>query len=88
MRVILASVLLLSAPALAQQKLTDVPPEVLSPTLTRGWQMQPPSLTPEQQTELALRWAEEPSGIYPWSFEQGDRTFSGHRPTTVGQGSR
>ncbi len=89
MRVILVSVLLISArPVLAQHKLTDIPPELLSPTLMQGWQMQPPSLTPEQQTEFALRWAGEPNGLYARSFEGGNRTAAGPRPSTVGQGSR
>jgi len=88
MRIIIAAALALSAPAFAQQNVTDVPPNLFSPSLLRGWQVQPVSSSPGEQAQLALRWAQEPTGIQAKSFEKNDRKFTGQQRSTVGQGDQ
>ena len=86
MRVVLLSFLLVSAPAFAQKSLVAAPPEVLSPTLTQGWQVQPSSSSPQQQAELAMKWAKQPTGTDSRGFEREARGTRRERPSTVGQG--
>jgi hypothetical protein len=88
MRVILASVLLFSTPALGQQSIADVPPSFFSPTLMRGWQLEPPAVTREQQIQFALKWAEQPTGDQAQKREPVGRTLAGQQRSTVGQGIR
>jgi hypothetical protein len=88
MRVILASLLLLSAPALAQQNPADAPLKTLSPTLMQGWEAEPPSLTREEQIQLALRWAEMPIAQTAQNSRAAGRRSTGSRRSTVGQSSR
>jgi hypothetical protein len=84
MRLILASALLMSTAALGQQQRLE-PPELFSPTLAQAWQVQPSSWTFEQQTQLAMKWAEQPTGVEARSF---DPTPRNERRSTVGQGGQ
>ena len=100
MRAIVASLLVLTAAPAVAQKAPDLPPEVLSPTLMQGWQTQQPAARPEDQAKLALQWAKQPSDFFASNvssekllnraqrFDRSDRPMTGHRPSTVGQGSQ
>jgi hypothetical protein len=87
MRTILASLLILSAPALAQQNSSPARPDFLDPTAAQSWQLQPLSSTPEQQLQLALRWAEVPVGVEVQSFKKEGSALPVQPRSTVGQGS-
>jgi hypothetical protein len=87
MRIILISIILLAAgPALAQQK-SAVPPELFSPTLMGGWQVQPAPPTAAEQVQLAWRWAQEPSDLWASSKPSATAPYRSQR-STVGQGSK
>jgi hypothetical protein len=73
MRLILASALLISTAALGQQQRLEPPPELFSPSLAQAWQVQPSSWTFEQQTQLAMKWAEQPTGVEARSLDPTPR---------------
>jgi hypothetical protein len=88
MRYLVTSLLVFSAlPVLAEPQ-SPAAPELFSPTLMEGWQVQPRAPTVDEQVQLAWRWAQEPSGL----FRRPDPlppTISSKRsvPSTVGQGA-
>jgi hypothetical protein len=85
MRVILTSFLLvLAAPTIAQQNVTNLPPGFLTQNPLADWKVQAQSSTPVEQMQLALRWAQEPSDLQARSFQGNART---PRRSTVGQTS-
>jgi hypothetical protein len=89
MRTILISLIVLATgTAVAQQK-SAVPPELLSPTLLGGWQVQPAPPSAGEEVQLAWRWAQEPSDLWAEN-SKSPATPSGtdrSQRSTVGQGS-
>jgi hypothetical protein len=85
MRAILISlIVLVVGPAVAQQK-SAVPPELLSPMLLEGWQVQPAPPTAAEQVELAWRWAQEPSDLWAQTSTPPATAPYRSQQSTVGQ---
>jgi hypothetical protein len=95
MRVILAFLLAVVVTPAFAQTVGGLPPEFLSPTLMQGWQAQQPAPTAEEQSQLALRWAQGPNGLLaryskpPSELLMQSRRFDwrDHQRSTVGQGT-